>query len=152
MAQSTIVGSDLVKDALKTKSNDNFTELYTDFAALVADYITGAAAETKTDDYTITTSDFGKTIRMNSVDDKTFTFPSVGSSHDGKRITLGKINTGKVTFQAADTDKVADSDAGGAAYNDVATEVFANFTFEYVHATTTWNVVGGHGTLAPDTD
>ena len=145
MAQSTIVGSDLVKDALKTKSNDNFTELYTDFAALVADYITGAAAETKTDDYTVTTSDFGKTIRMNSADDKTFSLPSLTSAHDGKRITLGKINTGKVTIDGADTDKVGDSGAGDAIYNDVATELFANVTLEYCHATTTWNIIGGHG-------
>jgi len=34
MAQSTILGSDTVKDALKTKVNANDTELYTDVAAL----------------------------------------------------------------------------------------------------------------------
>jgi len=146
MVQDTIVGSDLVKDALLTKINNDFTELFTDFAALVADVITGAIPELKTDDYTITTADFGKSIRMSSASDKTFTFPSVGSGEDGKRITLGKLSTGKVTLQAADSDKVGDSAAGGTMYNDIATEVFANISFEYCHATVTWNVLSGHGT------
>lgn len=34
MAQATILGTDLVKDALKTKTNDNFTETYGDITAL----------------------------------------------------------------------------------------------------------------------
>ena len=145
MVQDTILGTDLVRDALKAKVNNDIAEIFADFTALVAGYITGVTAETKTDDCTVTTSDFGKSIRMNSTEDKTFTLPSVGAGEDGKRIRLGKVNSGRVTIATADSDKIADSDAGGTIYNDVATEIFAYLDLEYVHATTTWNI-SGHGT------
>lgn len=101
---------------------------------------------TKTDDYVITTTDLGKSLRMNSVADKTFTLPSVGTDQDGFRLTIMKINSGKVTIDAVDSDKIADSGASGTIYDDVAAEIYATITLEYVHATTTWVIVSGHGT------
>jgi len=100
----------------------------------------------KTDDYSILVDDLGKSFRMNSGDDKTFTSPSVGADEDGARITLVKEGTGKLTFQCADTDVVGDSAAGGAIYNEQAGETYATLTLEYVHAITKWVILGGDGT------
>lgn len=112
--------------------------------------ITGSTAQayvlTKTDSYTITTSDFGKTIRMNAATAKIFTLPSVGSSNDGARLVLSKIGAGKVTVQTADTDKVGGSSAGGTIYCDVVVETYANLTLEYCDANTAWNIIGSDGT------
>ena len=103
-------------------------------------------AETKTADYTITTDDFNKTIRMNSADDKIFSLPSVGASEDGERITLAKIAAGKVTIAAADADKIDSGSAGGTLFNNQAGEIYANVTLEYVHAIVTWIHISGRGT------
>ena len=94
---------------------------------------------TYTADHTITASQFGKTLRMNSATAKTFTFPSVAAGDDGARITLTKIGAGKVTFQAADSDKFMDSSDGGTMYNDT-TETYARVDLEYCHETATWNI------------
>ena len=98
-----------------------------------------ADATTYTADHTILTSQFGKTLRMNSATAKTFTFPSVAAGDDGARITLTKIGAGKVTFQAADFDKFMDSSDGGTMYNDT-TETYARVDLEYCHETATWNI------------
>jgi hypothetical protein len=100
----------------------------------------------KTDNYNITSADFGKSLRMNSASDKIFNSPSVRSTDDGARITIEKLNVGKVTFNCADNDKVADSNPGGAIYNNIAAEIDASITLEYVHAVTTWFVISAHGT------
>jgi len=55
---------------------------------------------TKTDNYTITTSDLGKLIILNSTTDKTFTLPNLVTSYGGKRIRVASINTGKLTIEA----------------------------------------------------
>ena len=104
-----------------------------------------ADATTYTTDHTITTSQFGKTLRMNSATAQTFTFPSVGELDDGARYTLEKIGAGKLTLQMVDSDKCLDSSAGGTMYNDT-TETYAVISLVYCHATTTWNVDGGSGT------
>jgi len=99
---------------------------------------------TKTDDYTVTTSDFGKSLRMNSADDKTFTLPSVGSSDDGARVTFIKQGSGKMTIDAADSDYIDDSTAGGTIYT---TTNYATITLEYVHGMTRWVIISGNGTF-----
>ena len=101
---------------------------------------------TKTDSYTIATSDFGKTIRMNSADAKIFTFPSVGAAEDGSRVTISKIGAGQVTLQMVDSDKIHDSSATGTLLNAQAGEVYATVTAEYCHATVTWNLISSVGT------
>jgi len=100
---------------------------------------------TKTDSYTITTSDFGKTLRMNSADDKIFTLPSVGAVDDGARLTVVKLGAGKVTIQAADSDIIADGTAGGTLYNNTAAQIYADVSLEYVHQSVTWIIRGAHG-------
>jgi hypothetical protein len=104
-----------------------------------------AVVATKTTDYTITTSDFGKTLRMNSGSDKTFTLPSVSAVDDGARLTVVKLGAGKVTIQAADSDIIADSTAGGTIYNNTAAQIYADVNLEYVDATVTWVIRGAHG-------
>lgn len=101
--------------------------------------------ETKTDNYTVTTSDFGKLLVMNSASDKTFTLPSVTSSHVGAILTFAKIAAGKVTIDAADSDVIADSAAGGTIDNSQSTETYATLVIQLV-SETKWSVVGGHGT------
>ena len=204
MAQDTIVGTDTVKDALLTKTNDDVTELFAAIAALVAGsgvlvssnddtigYLNGKLVAgynltftegddgsdetltiavtsgvptagtnvkltagtgtttfssvgmdvlTKTADYTITTADLGKTIRINSASDLTATLPSVGTTQDGYKVKVCKLGAGKVTIDPADSDTIADS--GATMYNDTATETWAWLILEYVHATTNWNISG----------
>lgn len=94
----------------------------------------------------VTSNHYGKTLRMNSASDYTFTLPSVDLSSDGAHVTFMKEGAGKVTIQAADSDLIADSSAGGTIYDDVAAELYATITLEYVHAIVTWVVVGAHGT------
>jgi len=104
------------------------------------------SVENKTDNYTVQAADLGKTLRMNSADDKTFTLCSVGASEDGARLTFVKLGAGKVTIDAADSDIISDSGAGDTIYNDVAAETYATITIEYVHGSTKWVVIGAHGT------
>ena len=101
---------------------------------------------TKTDNYTLTSNELGKTVRMNSTLDKTFTFPSVGSGDDGARLTLQKIGAGRVTLQMVDIDKVYDSSATGTMYCDATVETYGTVTLEYCHATVTWNIISAVGT------
>jgi hypothetical protein len=93
----------------------------------------------------LTSSDLGKTIRVNSSSSRTVTLPSVGLENDGSRVRIAKLSTGNVVIQAADTDKIGDSTAGGTCTNSTSTEVFAWLDLEYVHASTTW-IISGHGT------
>lgn len=99
----------------------------------------------ETTDTTLTVDNLGNIVRMNSAFDRTITLPSVGSSEDGRRITVMKLGAGKVTIQAADTDKIIDSSAGGTIYDDMAAEIYAVLVLEYVHSTTTWVSISGTG-------
>lgn len=101
--------------------------------------------EAKTDNYVITTTDLGKTLVMNSADDKTFSLPSVGASEDGSMIFISKISTGKLTIDAADTDYIDDSGAGDGIYNQVGASK-ASLTLRYNDSDTTWYIIDGKGT------
>lgn len=70
--------------------------------------ITGRTVSTKTDNYQITTADFGKSLRMNHADAKTFTLPSVDSTHDGKLLYLYKIGAGNMLIARSDSDTIGD--------------------------------------------
>ena len=101
--------------------------------------------ETKTDNYTVQTTDIGKTLVMNvATTAKTFTLPSVGSGDVGLWFTFAKINTGKLTIDAADSDKISDSGAGDTIYNDQTGEVYATITLKLI-SETQWAVVGADG-------
>jgi len=101
---------------------------------------------TKTATYSVTTSDFGKSIRVTSAGTVTMTLPSVGADEDGALLRFVKCGAGKLILDAADSDKIADSGAGGTIYNDVSTQTFATISLEYVHSITTWIIRGAHGT------
>lgn len=100
----------------------------------------------KTDNYAITISDFGKCFRMVNALDKTFTLPSVGSNENGARITFIKNGAGRVTIDTADSDLIDDSSAGGTIYCDIAGELASTITLEYIHSNITWGIISGKGT------
>lgn len=102
----------------------------------------GMTTQTKTDDYNVTTSDLGQSLRMNSASDKTFYLPPMGSSEDGGRITFIKQGSGKMTLDAADSDCIDDSTAGGTIYT---TSLYATITLEYVDSMTRWVIISAYG-------
>jgi len=103
-----------------------------------------AQVSNKTGDFVLTSSELGKSVRMNSSDDKTFTFPSVGADEDGNRMTLSRIGTGKLTLQMVDSDIIGDSNATGTLFIPANTGL-ASITVEYVHAIVTWVIVSFAG-------
>jgi len=113
------------------------------FGSVQAAYIPTA---TKTATYAVTTADLGKSIRMNSGGTVTFTLPSVGAAEDGALLRFVKCAVGRLNLVAADSDKIADSGAGGTIYNDVAAQTYADISLEYVHLIVTWIIPGAHGT------
>lgn len=98
---------------------------------------------TKTDDYNVQTTDFSKTIRVNSALDKTQSLPSVGDGDDGARITFIRLGVGRVTVAAADSDKFYEGADGGTIYNE--SEIGASITLEYVDVIAMWAIVAASG-------
>lgn len=101
--------------------------------------------ETKTDDYIVLTTDKGKALVMNSSSDKTFSLPSVDATNAGTWYIFVKIGTGKVTIDAADSDVINDSTAGGGIYDAQTNETYAVIIVELV-SETQWVAYGGVGT------
>lgn len=101
-----------------------------------------------TDDHTLTLADIEPfwSHRMNSAGDKTFDLPAIIQAIDGRRVTMVKANTGKVSLQPAGGNKIADGSAGAAAYNDEASEIEAIVTLEACYATLTWLIFAASGT------
>lgn len=99
--------------------------------------------EVKTNSYVITAQDLGKSISMNSADDKTFSLPSVGSSDDGSIVILDKIGAGKLTIDAADSDYIFDSGAGDGIYSISS---YASIVLEYHDTDTRWYIKHAVGT------
>lgn len=93
---------------------------------------------------TLTSADFGKSVRMSSASDYIAFLPSAGASDDGARLRIVKTGAGKVTVDAADSDLINDSGAGDTIYNNSA-ETYAYIDLEYAHAIVTW-VACGTGT------
>ena len=94
---------------------------------------------------TLTTSDIGKTVVVNSSSDRTVYLPSVDSSHIGATFIIWKLGAGKVTIDAADSDTIMDSSAGGTIYNTGSTEVWASLILR-LETATQWGIQGGVGT------
>ena len=99
---------------------------------------------TKTDNYVVTTADLGKSLRMNSADDKNFTLPSMGTTEDGARLIFIKQGAGKMTVTAVDTDTIDDSSATGTIHTETN---YATITLEYVHGMTRWVIISANGTF-----
>ena len=110
------------------------------------DHITSTGEEHsyKTDSYVVLTTDLGKSLRMNSADDKNFTLPSMGANEDGGRVTFIKQGAGKMTMIAVDTDAIDDSSAAGTIYTETN---YATLTLEYVHGMTRWVIISANGTF-----
>ena len=104
----------------------------------------GITVETKTDNYSVEIADSGKLLVMNSADDKIFSLPSVAAGDIGTRFYFSKIGVGKVTIDAADSDKISDSGAGDTIYNDQTLEVYATIYLILVSATQ-WAIIGADG-------
>ena len=100
----------------------------------------------KTDDYAVLAADFGinKALSMSAAGLKTFTLPSVAAGDIGKVITFIKLGAGQVTIDAADSDTIHDSSAGGTLTNAQAGETYATVTLMLTSATT-WNIIGISG-------
>jgi hypothetical protein len=103
-----------------------------------------SVTETKTDNYTVTLADKGKTLVMNSAAEKTFSLPSVAAADIGIWFTFAKIAAGKLIIDAADSDKIADSGAGDTIYNDQTLEVYATIILKLISATQ-WAIIGADG-------
>ena len=110
----------------------------------------GKSTDTKTDSYTILTSDIAKTIVMNSASNKIIYLPSVNSTNIRFYVTIAKINSGTLTIQAADNDIIIDSGAGATIYNNESGETYATITLQLV-SETKWVAVGGSGTWVTTT-
>jgi len=104
----------------------------------------GSHVYTYTTDHTVTESQSGATLVMNSTGDKTFTLPEGTAANLGLTYTFANINTGKLTIQTTGgADYIADSTAGG--YIESATDTIAQITIRLV-AANNWHILGAHGT------
>ena len=99
---------------------------------------------TKTEDYIVSKSDFGKSIRIDSSSERTITLPSMSSADDGAKITIVKLNTGKVNIVCDVNDQIVDS-ISNIIYNDTPDEIYAFLNLEYVYIKKLW-IVFGNGT------
>lgn len=101
-----------------------------------------------TDDYTLTLADIEPfwSHRMNSTGDKTFSLPAITQNINGRRVTLVKANTGKLSLQPDGGNKIADGSAGAVMYNDQSGEIEAIITLEACFDTLTWLIFAASGT------
>ena len=97
---------------------------------------------TYTDDHTVLLTQTGHILVMNSTSNKTFTLPSVAAADVGTVYTFINISTGRLTIDAADSDTIDDSNAGGTIYSDDNT--IASITIRLV-STTHWQIIGANG-------
>lgn len=74
----------------------------------------------------------------------TFTLPTVSSADIGTYYIFSKTGSGKVIIQAAGTNTISDSSAGGTVYCDLTIETYANVKLMLVSATQ-WLMLGGDG-------
>jgi len=127
----------------------NYQTMYNvqiDFGIVHLARIARIDTERFTTNYDISTNDFGKSLRMDSANDRIFTLSDSTSSEDGARVTCVKINSGKLTIQASGLDCIADGDPGNSIYNDKPDEDYATITLEFVAIDNKWVVIGAHGT------
>lgn len=106
-----------------------------------------ATVTAKTDNYTVKTSDSGmdQTLTMSNAATKTFSLPSVAAGDVGTTYTFAKLGAGQVTVDAADSDTIGNSSAGGTVYCAIAGETYATITLQLV-AATNWAILGFNGT------
>jgi hypothetical protein len=76
---------------------------------------------------------------------QTVNLPSVDSTHIGAWFRIVKLGAGQVTIDAADSDTIADSSAGGTIVNSESGETYATIMIELV-AQDKWVIADAHGT------
>ncbi|MFC1658223.1 right-handed parallel beta-helix repeat-containing protein [Candidatus Omnitrophota bacterium] len=94
---------------------------------------------------TLTTADFGKTITVDSGSAQVVNLPSVDSTNVGAWFRVIKLGAGQITIDAADSDTIADSSAGGTVVNSQSDQDYATIMIELV-TETEWVIVDAHGT------
>ena len=131
------VGQQSVKEAIEiNESNlDDFITHYNSYGVTVI-----SSAESKTANYSVTTSDKKKLIKLGSgaSADYTFTLPSVGSGDDGAMFIFQNNSGYKLSVVPSDTDSVWCLSPG------VGIELIDNGSSavsRYDHATTTFDMV-----------
>jgi hypothetical protein len=117
----------------------------TDYDALVNFVAMGEIIDGSSGDTTLTASDFGKTVIVNSSSARQVNLPSVDSSHVGGWFVIVKLGSGNVTIDAADSDAINGGAAGGTLVNNVSGETFAYVKLRLVSATA-WLIEAGMGT------
>ena len=65
--------------------------------------------ENKTSNYVVTVADFGKLLIMNHTSTRTFTLPSIDSSHLGNYVDFYNRGSGRLNIDAVDTDTIDES-------------------------------------------
>jgi hypothetical protein len=133
MGALTSIPTVTVGNATKKSDYDNLGSL-----------ITYGATVDGSNGITLTTSQIGMTVIVNSSSDRTVNLPSVDSSYIGATFTIWKLGTGKVTIDAADSDTIMDSSAGGTIYNSSTTEIWACIRLR-LQTATQWAIDGGVG-------
>jgi hypothetical protein len=118
---TTVVIKDAILNATLTKVEHSIiTPRYSSLGDGAVNYKTVGAhqiiIETKTDNYNLTTDDFGKTFIMNTITPKTFYLPSVTSGEIGSWVEFIKVPSGELTIDAADNDVIEDSGLGDTIY------------------------------------
>ena len=99
--------------------------------------------------YTVSTllrpSDFGKIIKMdNGANNVICTLPSVNEKDIGAWVGFLRLGTGSLTIQAADSDTIEKSSAGGKLVCNETGRVAANLIIHLVTATK-WAILWGTG-------
>lgn len=104
------------------------------------------AISEKSADYTILSSDLGKSFRSKRGANNNFTLPIMGADDDGARLTFIKGDEFRLTITSVDSVTIADSSGPGTIYEDTAANVGASITIEYYHSITKFCIISGSGT------
>ena len=111
-------------------------------------YIKKTFPVTWTVDHTILVTELGKSLRMNSTSDRTFTFPTLGEEYDGALVECIRLGTGKVTVDGG-TVNIGSADYTSI-YNDETGE-YGRITFQWVYVKSIWVLTGQpFGTWIPE--
>ena len=95
----------------------------------------------KTDNYIVEKNDFGKSIRMDSTAETTVNLPAMLNTDEGAKITVVKLNSGKVNIVCDTLDQIADS-VSNTVYNDSIDELCSFLNLEYVYTKRVWLISG----------
>ncbi len=109
------------------------------------DQIGKQVTDTYTTSATLKTTDFGKRIEFNNgANPVTCYLPSVESSDIGGMLTIYKLGTGHLRIQAADSDTIGNSTAGGAILTAEPSRPGMNIKLQ-LQSETKWFATAGYG-------